>query len=189
MTAVIQRMTRATCEMLQAALLATTIAVSAPAFADGPSTSLQSEYLMTLYAPLDAPQAVVQSLQEYNVSSGGWVEGPRIKGRLLAPGADWGRVMPSGVFRIDVRGTIQTDDGALIYVSYNGAVQCSKEQTDRLSKGELMKADDCYFMTAPTFETKAEKYAWLNAVQAVGKMVSFKAGEGSHVRYDIFSMK
>ena len=165
------------------------LASAVPVSAGGPETSIQTEYLMTLHAPLDAPQAIDQGLLVYNVQPGGWVEGPRIKGKLLAPAADWLRVMPSGVLRLDVRGTIQTDDGELIYVIYGGAIQCSKEQADRLNGGQQLKADDCYFITAPTFQTKSDKYAWLNGVQAVGKMISVKAGEGSHVRYNIFTVK
>jgi hypothetical protein len=165
------------------------LASALSASAGGPDTSIQTEYLMTLHAPLDAPQAIDQSLLIYNVQPGGWVEGPRIKGKVLGPTADWLRVMPSGVLRLDVRATIQTDDGELIYVSYGGAIQCSKEQADRLNAGEQLKADDCYFITTPAFQTKSDKYAWLNAVQAAGKMVSLKAGEGSHVRYDIFALK
>ena len=165
------------------------LAMSVPASAGGPETSLQTEYLMTLHAPLDAPQAIDQSLLIFNVQPGGWVEGPRIKGKFVGPGADWLRVMPSGVSRLDVRATIQTDDGELVYVSYGGAIQCSKEQADRLNAAQQLKADDCYFITAPTFQTKSDKYAWLNAVQAVGKMVSLKFGEGSHVRYNIFALK
>jgi hypothetical protein len=165
------------------------LAISGPASGGGPETSIQTEYLMTLQAPLDAPQAIDRDLLIYNVQPGGWVEGPRIKGKLMSPGADWLRVMPSGVLRLDVRATIQTDDGELIYVSYGGAIQCSKEQADRLNAGQQLKAEDCYFITAPTFQTKSDKYGWLNAVQAVGKMVSIKAGEGSYVRYNIFALK
>ena len=105
---------------------AVALATSQPASAGGPETSIQAEYLMTLQAPLDAPQAIDQGLLIYNVQPGGWVEGPRIKGKLLGPAADWLRVMPSGVLRLDVRVTIQTDDGELIYASYGGAIQCSR---------------------------------------------------------------
>ena len=98
-------------------------------------------------------------------------------------------MLPSGIYRLDVRGTIQTGDNEFIYVTYGGNIQCSKEQSDRMNKGEQLKADDCYFITAPKFETKSEKYAWLNSIQAVGKMVGLKAGEGSFVRYDIFAVK
>lgn len=157
------------------------------AFAGGATTSVQTEYLMTLNAQLDPPQAIDQNLLIVNVPTGGWVEGPRIKGTVVGPGGDWLRVMPSGVLRLDVRVTIKTDDSELIYVSYNGVIQCSKEQSDRLNKGEELKTDDCYFLTAPTFVTKSEKYGWLNGVQAVGKMVSVKGGD--HVRYDIFAVK
>jgi hypothetical protein len=126
----------------------------------------------------------------FNLQPGGRVEGPKIKGKIVAPAADWGRTMPSGVFRLDVRATIRTDDGELIFVTYGGAIQFnSKEQVDSLGKGATLKADDCHFITAPTFETKAQKYAWLNAIQAVGKMIAVKGGEGAYVRYDIFSVK
>jgi Protein of unknown function (DUF3237) len=56
------------------------------------------------------------------------------------------------------------DDNELIFVSYNGVIQCSKEQMNRLNASEELKAGDCHFITAPTFETKSEKYGWLNAV-------------------------
>src|SRR5215467_3960517 len=98
------------------------------ALAGGSTTSVQTEYLMTLNAQLDPPQDVDQNLLVVNVPTGGWVEGPRIKGTLMGPGGDWLRAMPSGIFRIDVRVTIKTDDGELIYTSYNGVIQCSKEQ-------------------------------------------------------------
>jgi hypothetical protein len=110
-----------------------------------------------------------------------------IKGKLVPPGGDWGHRLPSGVFRLDVRGTIQTDDGEIIFVSYNGISQCPKESNERLSKGELIKSADCYFLAAPTFETNSEKYGWLNGLQAVAKMIEFKRAD--HVTYDIFALK
>jgi hypothetical protein len=158
------------------------------AAAGGPTTSIQTEYLMTLYASLDPPHIADANLSIFNAPAG-WVEGPRIKGKILPPSGDWGRIMPGGVFRLDVRGTIQTDDGGLIFISYNGARLCPKEVQERFVKGEVLKADECYFVTAPTFQTKSEKYAWLNAIQAIGKMVEQKRGEGSYVKYDIFAVK
>jgi Protein of unknown function (DUF3237) len=158
-----------------------------PASAGGPTTSVQTEYLMTIHALLNAPQAVDQNLLIVNLPAGGSVEGPRIKGKVLVPSGDWLRVMPSGILRIDARTTIQTDDGALIFTSYNGVIQCSKEQSDRLNAGEELKAEDCHLMIAPTFETKSEKYGWINAVQAIGKMVTLKGGD--HIDYDIFAVK
>jgi len=117
------------------------------------------------------------------------VEGPKIKGKIIAPAADWLQLMPSGVSRLEVRLTIRTDDGQLIFMTYSGAIQTSKVQVDSLGKGATFKADDFYFITAPTFETNAEKYAWLNAIWSVGKMAAVKGGEAGFVRDDILSVK
>lgn len=143
---------------------------------------------MTLYAPLDAPLQIDKTLSIYNVPGGGWVKGPKINGALIA-GADWLRAMPDGSSRLDVRTAIKTDDGALIYISYNGIISHSKESFDRLIKGEVLTSKDHYFITAPTMQTSSEKYAWLNHVQCVGKIVEVKVGEGSFVKYDIFIVR
>ena len=145
-------------------LIAVAIAMQNPAGAGEPSTSVQTEYLMTLHVPLAPPLAIDQSLLVIGASTpGGWVEGPRIKGKLVGPAGDWLRVMPSGVLRQDVRGTIQTDTNDLIFMSYNSAIQCSKEQMDRLNAGEELKTGDCYFITAPTLVPieKKESIRWL----------------------------
>lgn len=154
--------------------------------AQEPTVRVTTEYLMTLYAPLDPPQVIDNALYIYNVQPGGWVKGPRINGELLAPAGDWLRIMPAGNARLDVRGSIKTDDGQLVYFSYNGIIAHTKDSFDRLMKGEELTSKDFYFLTAPTFQTSSEKYAWLNYVQAVGKVVAVKAGAGSFVKYDIF---
>jgi uncharacterized protein DUF3237 len=153
------------------------------------TTQITTEYLMTLYAPLDPPQPIDASLLVYNVRDGGWVKGSKVNGTLLAPAADWLRVMPGGSLRLDVRATVKTDDGALIYITYNGVISQSKEASDRFTKGDLLTSKDVYFITAPTMQTASEKYAWLNHVQCVGKMVEVKAGQGSFVKYDIFVVR
>jgi hypothetical protein len=84
------------------------------------------------------------------------VEGSKIKGKIIAPAADWLHVMPSGVSRLDVRLTIRTDGGQLIFMPYRGAIRPARLQVDSL-KGATFKADDFYFITAPTFEADAEK--------------------------------
>ena len=50
----------------------------------------------------------------------------------------------------------------------------------REAEGKALEA------AAPTFETKSEKYGWINAVQAVGKMTSLKFGD--HLDYDVFAV-
>jgi hypothetical protein len=153
------------------------------------TTQITTEYLMTVYVPLDRPQQIDNQLRIYNVRDGGWVKGPKINGTLLAPAGDWLRVMPGGASRLDVRCTFKTDDGALIYCSYNGIISVSKESLDRLMKGEVLTSKDIYFVTAPTMQTSSEKYAWLNHLQCVGKIVEAKSGENAFLKYDIFVVR
>jgi hypothetical protein len=125
----------------------------------------------------------------YNVRPGGWVAGPKIRGKLSSPTADWLRMLPSGVSRFDARGAIDTDDGELIYFSFGGVVHFEEQAAHRLCKGEVLKADDCYSITTPTFQTGSQKYFWLNRVQAIGKLIEVKAGEDGYVAYDIFIIR
>jgi hypothetical protein len=147
--------------------------------------SVKPEYLMTIY--LDLKESFATGSVRIVDIPGGWVEGPRIKGKIIPPSGDWFRPLASGIGRIGVRLIVQTDDNEIIYVSYNGIQQCSKESDDKLSRGELLKTDDCYFIVAPTFETTSERYGWLNAVQAVGKMTELR--RGSHIKYEFFMIK
>jgi hypothetical protein len=95
--------------------------------------------------------------------AGGWVRG-KVSGRVLDPSADWVRIIPSDALRLrlDARVTIETDDHEIIYMSYNGRMHCAKETAERFRKGEALKAEDCYLMSAPTFETRSEKYLSLS---------------------------
>jgi len=155
------------------------------------TTQISTEYLMTLYAPLAAPQQIDNTLFIYTLppSGEGWVKGPKINGQIIAPVGDWLRVMPAGNARIDVRQTIKTNDGALIYMSANGIVSYTKESWDRLMKGEVITSKDHYFILAPTMQTSSEKYAWLNHVQCIAKVVEVKLGENAFVKYDFYIVR
>ena len=160
------------------------------ALADEPTVSITTEYLMTVNLPKEAALSVDPSLSISRDPAGGWVRG-KVSGRVLDPSPDWIRIIPSDALRLrlDARVTIETDEHDLIYMTYNGRMRCDKETADRFRKGEAIKADDCYLISAPTFETKSEKYSWLSDVQAIGKMVEFKPGKEGHLIYDLFVIK
>jgi hypothetical protein len=166
------------------ALLPTAVPVAAQE--PKPTVEVRAEYLMTLEAPIDLPQRV-GARTIVNVRAGGWVRGPRITGSIVAPSGDWLHVMPDGSSRLDVRLTIKTDDDQLIFVEYGGVLVFSEDAAARLARGDLLTHADAHFLTAPRFTTASEKYAWLNHVQAVGKMVSVQRGH--HVKYDIFELR
>lgn len=148
-----------------------------------PTVTIETDYLMTLEAPLDPAFQPVGGRLVVNVPPGGTVHGPKINGKLISPAGDWLVPQPDGTLRLDVRGTIKTDDGELILVEYNGVIVASKEVTDRFNKGEVITSKDEYFMTAPRFTTASKKYEWINQLQAVGKMVSL---QNTKITYDIF---
>jgi hypothetical protein len=171
-------------------LISVVLLCGASAASHAQSTEIKTEYLMTFVAPLAPPIPIDNSLIIVGVKAGGWVKGPKISGKIAAPGGDWLRIMPSGTLRLDVRGLIHTDDDAYIFMSYNGIIQQSKESADRLAKGETLTTKDIpYFITAPTLQTSSEKYAWLNNVQLVGKFVEVKLGEEGYVKYDVFIVR
>lgn len=138
-----------------------------------PETNLPVEYLFTMKATL-APAAVVRDGPSGSKAivpvTGGSFEGPRMRGAVATHGGDWVSLRADGTFKLDVRATLLTDDGATIYVSYNG-VGVPKDGVTPLR-------------TAPLFETGDERYAWLNNVQAVGLGFS---GRGE-VSYDIYAV-
>jgi hypothetical protein len=154
----------------------------------GQTAQLNFEYLMTLHAELE-PQPIDASLVIFNCK-GGWAEGPKIAATVVAPVADWLQILPSGIWRLDVRGTLVTDDGQAIFMSYNGVIIPSEAGAAKMASGiPITEADIPYFMMAPTFRTSAPKYAGLNGIQAVGKMVGLSTDPARcFVRYDVFGV-
>lgn len=153
------------------------------------STAIATEHLMILHAPIaGAPQRIDDTLTIFH-SDSGRAEGPRIKGTILPPTADWLRAMPGGGLRVDARMSLRTDDGADIYVQYGGVIAIAPADFARMAAGETLGAAEMYFITASVFQTADPRYAWLNHVQAVGKAVALKGGEGGFVRYELFAVK
>jgi hypothetical protein len=96
------------------------------------------------------------------VTAGTFV-GERLRGTVMAlPGGDWLLLRNDGVLCLDVRLTLKTDDGDLIYMSYKGMRHGPKDVMDRLNKGEAVDPASYYFRAVPVFETSSVKYAWLN---------------------------
>jgi hypothetical protein len=154
-----------------------------------PFTRIDTEYLMTLYAPLHPPQAANQNLLIFYPRDGGTLSG-RVTGKLLSPAGDWVRVMPDGTMRIDVRLSAELDDGSLLYVTYGGVLRKpDRESWARFQSGEKIEAPAWYYVITPNFETTSKKYAWLNSVQGIGKFVSIQSGAVAHVRFDIYAVR
>ena len=94
--------------------------------------TLQADHVMTVYAPLDPPQVINHQFVIYNVPEGGWVRGPHFNCTIIPPAADWLRFLPGGETRMDVRFTIEADDGALIFVAFNGSAGTRRKVSNDL---------------------------------------------------------
>lgn len=99
--------------------------------------------------------------------TGGQFAGERLSGRVLAGGADWQVIRADGVAELDARYTLETADGALIYVRNRGFRHGSPEVLKRLAAGENVDPAHYYMRTTPLFETGDERYAWLNRIVCV----------------------
>jgi hypothetical protein len=133
---------------------------------------MKLEYLMTYRAdlkpPVDVGKGPFGARRIFDVT-GGSAEGPRLRGKLLASGGDWLLLDEGGTGRLDVRGTLETDDGAHIYIQYHGVLEMNEKLLAALEKGEATDYGDTYFVTQPRFETGDPRYAWLNRVVAVAE--------------------
>ena len=99
------------------------------------------------------------------------VEGERIRAKLAASdAADWLTVGDDpSVGCVDVRLTLETDDGAFVYVEYGGRAD--------MTTGLIA--------TAPTFQTGDERYAWLNRIQAIGAGALGPDGKLVYTLYEV----
>ena len=117
--------------------------------------------------------------------TGGRFSGERLSGRVLPGGADWQVVRADGVAELDARYTIETGDGALIYVANRGVRHGPPEVLQKLAAGEPVDPALYYMRTTPWFETGDARYAWLNRIVCVGT----GARRAAAVELEVFEVK
>jgi Protein of unknown function (DUF3237) len=114
---------------------------------------------------------------------GGTFAGPELNGKLL-PGAsaDWQVVLPDGTALGDIRHTLQTDDGALLYVQSRGIRHGSAEVLERLGRGEDVDLGEYTFRTWTQIETPSRRLDWLNK----GVFISVGGRQPDSVIYETY---
>ena len=130
-------------------------------------SEIQTEFVMEMRLGVAMPLAAVGNTQygDRRIArvTGGTFEGPKLKGTVHDGGGDWILNRTDGVTQLDVRLTMQTDDAALIYMTYKGLRHGPADVMAKLAAGEPVDPSLVYFRTAPFFETAADgKYAWMN---------------------------
>jgi Protein of unknown function (DUF3237) len=118
--------------------------------------------------PLDLGE-VSQGHRRIVPLTGGAFAGPELNGKLL-PGAsaDWQLVLPDGTVLGDIRYTLETEEGALLYVQSRGVRHGSAEVLARLGRGDDVDASEYTFRTSTRIETASRELDWLNKGIFVG---------------------
>jgi Protein of unknown function (DUF3237) len=100
---------------------------------------------------------------------GGAVTGQRISGTVDSGGGDWILTGPDGYGRLDVRLTIDTSDGAHLYVQYFGVIEYNAAALAANAGERSTDYPEHYFRIAPRIETGDERYRWVNRTLFVGE--------------------
>ena len=101
---------------------------------------------------------------------GGTFEGPRLKGTIEAPAGDWITMRDDGSYRLDVRQTLHTEDGAVILMTHSGIGRATET-------GSVIR-------TAMQFEAGDSRYKRLNRILAIG----LGSRSGSTVTYEVYAL-
>src|SRR5262244_4057948 len=122
---------------------------------------MTSRLLMTLQVVVPPPQklgAVPHGTRVIAPIADGTFEGPRLRGKVLSGGGDWTLLRADGVLELDLRITLETDDGGLIHMTSFGLRHGPPEVIAALARGERVDPSTYYFRTAPRFDTGSPKY-------------------------------
>lgn len=137
-------------------------------------TPIELRPLFTIKAEVDAPPQLVGAVphgytRRVMCVSGGRFDGERLSGKVLPGGADSVIERADGSLHLDVRLVLQTGQGELVYMTYQGRRNGPTPEIRRriVNREQIPRGAD-YFRVLVQFETAAPRLAWLNDKVAVG---------------------
>lgn len=146
------------------------------------------DHIFSYEATLSEPEIigpVPEGIRANFYVTGGRFSGDGMKGTLRAVGADWLTIRRDGVGVLDVRATLETEEGSLIYMTYSGITDFGEAGYDEFLGGRI--PTKLSLRTVPRFQTSDPACAWLNRIQA------FSVGEAnletSTVNYDVYAAR
>lgn len=149
----------------------------------------QLQHIFSFGAALESPPEaigpVAEGLRLNFYSQGGEVTGPNLQGRCRPVGGDWLTVRTDGVAILDVRTTLESQDGALIAISYSGVADIGPEGYQHFLQGNLPARLRLHVV--PRCQTAHPDYLWLNRVQCLG--IGEVDLERSYVSYDVYAVR
>ena len=151
--------------------------------------AMEMEHVTSYRATLAEPEVIGPVPEGLRINfhvTGGELHGPRIHGVLRPVGADWMLVRPDGVGILDVRATLETGDGAVIYMSYAGVAEFGEEGYQNLLNGAPSPTEGYDLKIRPTYQTSHPDYLWLNRAFCVGVGKAFP--QKREVSYDVYRL-
>ncbi|MDP9437780.1 MAG: DUF3237 domain-containing protein [Actinomycetota bacterium] len=148
----------------------------------------EMEHVFSYNVTLDPPEVIGPGPEGIRVNfyvTGGGVTGPKAQGKIKPVGGDWLTVRTDGVGILDVRATIETGDGALIYLSYTGVGDLGEDGYERFLRGDLPGIVP--LRVVPRFLTAHPDYLWINRLQCVA--VGQVNLESLEVAYDVYALR
>jgi hypothetical protein len=150
--------------------------------------SVNLEYICSYWATLASPEVVgpvADGIRANFYVTAGEISGPKMRGKLSTVGGDWLLLRTDGVGLLDVRATMELDNGALTYTTYGGVVDLGPDAYNLFLKGILPPRPELRIV--PHYQTSHPEYLWLNRLQCVGVGV-FDVAQ-SKVSYNVYAMR
>src|SRR5438094_10236179 len=118
---------------------------------------MNTRLLMMMHVNVATPQnigAVPHGTRRTAPLSGGDFEGPRLRGTVLPGGsADWLLLRADDVLEMDLRVTLRTDDGALIYMRSIGLRHEPHDDFATIARVEAADPEAAFFNPMPGLQT------------------------------------
>jgi hypothetical protein len=120
----------------------------------------------------------------FYIANGQW-NGPRVHARYKSEGGDWLLVREDGVAIPNLRATLETEDGALLYYQLTGTVDLGPDGYARTLARDLPALAPIAVVSQVS--TSSERWSWLNRTTLVGTgIVNLREGR---VLYDVYSLR
>lgn len=148
------------------------------------------EYSFELRCVVDEPVSLGGQVEgegpHFARVSGGTLEGPKLRGKVLASGGDWwvGRGL---TVILDARYVIEaevTGATAGVEVINRGFWRTDEATFERMLRGEPVSEDELYYRTAFQFRTEHPELLWLTESQFIG----YARAEPSYVIIRVFRL-
>ena len=123
-------------------------------------TTLQLQHLFIFQIEVKPPSIIGATPghdRRIGEIAGGRFEGEKLRGKILSGGSDWQSLRADGTTTLNVRLVMQTDDDALIGMTYLGMRHGPKEVLDRIGRGDKVSPTEYYMRATPYYETASEK--------------------------------